>query len=412
MVTAATLPRLPSHRHQTVSDASEEPSNSRRPFYDSSVADILLTLSAEVFDPDRIRGLKRGRKNKIKNQHQETSESFGNQNPNTHIDGHRTNPHPAQTYDQIPQRYQQQRRQQAGRGSPSDDVNKRIKINYDAAAQATSAGMEKRGKFDSTTESWSSSNLPQLSPKLFAAGVSNMPVKTEGEAGSFSSLSTASAADAAGLGKPKSAYSSASKQKKQRQRPKVGSGSAGSKRKRQPSSASDKPKPKLKRTGGGTTAYMCDKCGKQLSCKSSLNKHQLIHSGVKPFKCELRSKRFVQSGHLRRHLQTHSGAKPFQCPQCDRQFSDKSTLKEHVKWHTGKDLLQCGVCKKQFRYRSSLRTHQRIHSGVRPYGCSACGRRFFQKTNLLAHIKTHGSRGGPVAVVVEFDTDNTNNKTQ
>ena len=29
----------------------------------------------------------------------------------------------------------------------------------------------------------------------------------------------------------------------------------------------------------------------------------------------------------------------------------------------------------------------------------------FLQTNLLAHIKTHGSRGGPVAVVVEFDND-------
>jgi len=141
--------------------------------------------------------------------------------------------------------------------------------------------------------------------------------------------------------------------------------------------------------GGDAKGFVCTECGKTLSCKSSLNKHKLIHSGTKPFRCDKCGKRFVQSGHLRRHLQTHSGIKPFPCPQCGRFFSDKSTMKEHLKWHTGKDLLECKECKKKFRYRSSLRTHQRIHSGIRPYGCHFCGKEFFQKTNLQAHMKTH-----------------------
>ncbi|XP_042830213.1 transcription factor YY2 [Panthera tigris] len=124
--------------------------------------------------------------------------------------------------------------------------------------------------------------------------------------------------------------------------------------------------------------------------KPKKTKEDALRTVACPHKgCE---KMFKDNSALRKHLHTH-GPRVHVCAECGKAFVESSKLKRHQLVHTGEKPFQCTFegCGKRFSLDFNLRTHVRIHTGDRPYVCpfDGCNKKFAQSTNLKSHILTH-----------------------
>ncbi|CAK1554487.1 unnamed protein product [Leptosia nina] len=67
--------------------------------------------------------------------------------------------------------------------------------------------------------------------------------------------------------------------------------------------------------------------------KADLDRHEKIHSGIKPYQCEICSKSFTQKNNMLMHYKTHVGDKPHECMVCGKRFITKSKLTLHSRKH-------------------------------------------------------------------------------
>ncbi|KAK9395954.1 zinc finger protein [Crotalus adamanteus] len=142
----------------------------------------------------------------------------------------------------------------------------------------------------------------------------------------------------------------------------------------------------------GVRAYTCPDCGRWFPHQASLSKHRLWHTGERPHTCAECKKTFRLKINLHLHERTHAVAKKpgyYICGQCGRTFNHHSNFLRHQMIHTGERPYACGECGKTFIRKEHLATHGRLHTGERPYRCPLCPKSFTRKQHLVGHQRLH-----------------------
>ncbi|KAJ8403819.1 hypothetical protein AAFF_G00346870 [Aldrovandia affinis] len=143
--------------------------------------------------------------------------------------------------------------------------------------------------------------------------------------------------------------------------------------------------------------YNCIICNRRFALKATYNAHLVIHREQLPdstvqryiHPCEICGRIFNSIGSLERHRIIHTGVKTHACDQCGKTFARKDMLKEHLKVHESVRDFLCAECGKGMKTKHALRHHMKLHNGIKEYECSECSRKFAQKVNMLKHYKRH-----------------------
>ncbi|XP_044041393.1 zinc finger protein 79-like isoform X7 [Siniperca chuatsi] len=135
----------------------------------------------------------------------------------------------------------------------------------------------------------------------------------------------------------------------------------------------------------------CLECGKAFASRSTLKKHHVVHSSVRPFKCTQCDKAYKSQKDLNQHLLIHSKPKAlsFACSLCEKRFSSQALLTVHLRRHSGERPFACSYCDKRFLTNAVLKSHVRIHTGERPYACTFCDKKFTQLYPRTVHLRMH-----------------------
>lgn len=110
---------------------------------------------------------------------------------------------------------------------------------------------------------------------------------------------------------------------------------------------------------GRSPNFECAACGKCLANKASLNRHMVVHTGIRKFGCEFCDKRFNDKDKVIKHTRyRHSGERPYKCPFCEKCFVDLSSMKVHTIVHTGIKRFVCYGCGERYPTNSALHKHR------------------------------------------------------
>ncbi|XP_053187405.1 PR domain zinc finger protein 15 isoform X1 [Scomber japonicus] len=143
--------------------------------------------------------------------------------------------------------------------------------------------------------------------------------------------------------------------------------------------------------------YSCGICNRRFALKATYNAHLVIHREQLPdpavqkyiHPCEICGRIFNSIGNLERHKIIHTGVKSHSCDKCNKSFARKDMLKEHLRVHDDIRDFLCAECGKGMKTKHALRHHMKLHKGIKEYECKECNRKFAQKVNMLKHYKRH-----------------------
>jgi KRAB domain-containing zinc finger protein len=142
--------------------------------------------------------------------------------------------------------------------------------------------------------------------------------------------------------------------------------------------------------------FKCDKCDMEFRAKRSLDDHSVAHRFVgstNPLQCRMCDKVLSSLKCLAKHEMIHTGEKPYKCEKCDKGYRTNDQLQNHVASHGDeRNRLKCELCHLAYWTNAELCRHiRRRHSNQpRPmHKCHLCIKAYVKKTSLNEHIKRH-----------------------
>eukprot|EP00069_Balaena_mysticetus_P021578 bmy_13630T0 len=156
--------------------------------------------------------------------------------------------------------------------------------------------------------------------------------------------------------------------------------------------------------------YGCSICHRRFALKATYHAHMVIHRENLPdpnvqkyiHPCEICGRIFNSIGNLERHKLIHTGVKSHACEQCGKSFARKDMLKEHMRVHDnireylcaecGKGIkdFMCELCGKTFSERNTMETHKLIHTVGKQWTCAVCDKKYVTEYMLQKHVQlTH-----------------------
>lgn len=146
--------------------------------------------------------------------------------------------------------------------------------------------------------------------------------------------------------------------------------------------------------------FKCRYCEKSFRESANRDRHEILHTGEKSFKCGTCYKTFADPSSQRVHEQQmhnktfREGEKIYNCSFCGKRLTSQTQLDRHERVHTNVRPYKCTLCETAFKRASHLKAHEKLHAGFpgeTRLDCIVCGKKYQQFTKRIRHEqKAHG----------------------